>query len=341
MNSRHWTGCAKRQDAAFAPMDTLMSHTTLITSRQLAARLEDRDLVVIDCRFDLARPQWGREAYAGARIAHARYAHLDHDLSGKPTASTGRHPLPPIERLAARLGQWGIDRQVQVVAYDQGAGAHAARLWWLLRWLGHPKVAVLDGGLAAWQQEGLPLDTTPVVGSQAGSQAESADDARGQAHPDRPPRRFDPRPDAERVVSTAELEQLIASGQIAGADAVLIDARSADRFAGRNETIDPVAGHIPGARNHPFADNLDAAGRFLDRGTLRERFANTLAGVPPDAAICMCGSGVTACHNLLAMEVAGLDGARLYAGSWSEWIRDPKRPINMGENRRDDFRETL
>ena len=292
-----------------------MSQTTLITPRQLAARLEDRELAVIDCRHDLLRPDWGREAFAAARIPHALFAHLDHDLSGKTSAATGRHPLPPVDDIAARFGLWGIDGQVQVVAYDQGSGAHAARLWWLLRWLGHTRVAVLDGGLAAWQEERLPLDTTPL--RNAGSQ--------GQAQ--RPARRFEPRPDTEMMVSTAELEELIASGQIASADLVLVDARSADRFAGRNETIDPVAGHIPGARNHPFTDNLDSAGRFLDRGTLRQRFAKTLEGVPPDAVICMCGSGVTACHNLLAMEVAGLQGARLYAGSWSEWIRDPKHPI--------------
>ena len=294
-----------------------MSQTTLITPRQLAARLEDTDLAVIDCRFDLARPQWGREAYASARIPHALYAHLDHDLSGKTSPSTGRHPLPPADEFAARLGQWGIEHQVQVVAYDQSSGAHAARLWWLLRWLGHAKVAVLDGGFAAWQEEKLPLETTPL-------------ESLARARAERAPRHFDPRPDGEMVVSTSQLEEIVASRQLACADLVLIDARSAERFAGRNETIDPVAGHVPGARNHPFADNLDSAGRFLNRGTLRERFAKTLEGVPPDAAICMCGSGVTACHDLLAMEVAGLQGARLYAGSWSEWIRDPKRPIDSG-----------
>jgi thiosulfate/3-mercaptopyruvate sulfurtransferase len=291
-----------------------MSQTTLITPRQLAARLEDADLAVIDCRFDLARPQWGPEAYAAARIPSALYAHLDHDLSGKTSPSTGRHPLPPIEEFAERLGQWGIDAQVQVVAYDQGPGAHAARLWWLLRWLGHGRVAVLDGGLAAWQEEKLPLEG-------------AASESRALPERARSPRRFAPRPAEDMVVSSAQLEEMIAARQIACGDAVLIDARSAERFAGRNETIDPVAGHIPGARNHPFTDNLDSTGRFLNRGTLRERFAKTLEGVPPDAAICMCGSGVTACHNLLAMEVAGLQGARLYAGSWSEWIRDPKRPI--------------
>jgi thiosulfate/3-mercaptopyruvate sulfurtransferase len=296
-----------------------MSTTTLITPRQLAARIEERDLAVIDCRFDLARPQWGREAYASERIPHAQYAHLDHDLSGKVGPTTGRHPLPVLDEISARLGQWGIDHQVQVIAYDQGPGAYAARLWWLLRWLGHTRVAVLDGGMAAWQEEKLPLDTTPPVDTGA--------DPRAQAPRERQARRFEPRPDPEMVVTTAELEEIVGGGQLATADLVLIDARSADRFAGRNETIDPVAGHIPGARNHPFTDDVDAAGRFLDRGTLRERFAKTLEGVPPDAAICMCGSGVTACHNLLAMEVAGLKGARLYAGSWSEWIRDPKHPV--------------
>lgn len=303
-----------------------MPQTTLITPRQLAARLGDAELAIIDCRFDLARPQWGREAYASGRIPRALYAHLDQDLSGKLSASTGRHPLPRVEEMAARLGQWGIDAQVQVVAYDQSAGAYAARLWWLLRWLGHTKVAVLDGGLAAWQAEGLPLDKTPLPDAQADSQGDSQSRTRAGGSP----RRFDPRPDAQMVVDTPELEALIGGGQLARGDVVLVDARSADRFAGRNETIDPVAGHIPGARCHPFTDNVDAAGRFLDRGTLRERFAKTLEGIPPDAAICMCGSGVTACHDLLAMEVAGLKDARLYAGSWSEWIRDPKRPIATG-----------
>jgi thiosulfate/3-mercaptopyruvate sulfurtransferase len=294
-----------------------MSQTTLITPRQLAARLEDRDLAVIDCRFDLARPAWGREAYASAHVPHALYAHLDHDLSGKVSAATGRHPLPPVDEIAERLGRWGIDAQVQVVAYDQSSGAYAARLWWLLRWLGHTRAAVLDGGFAAWQEERLPIEAPP---------AESV------AQRERPARRFEPRPDDDMVVSTTQLEELVAAREFATAGVVLVDARSADRFAGRNETIDPVAGHIPGARNHPFTDNVDAAGRFLPRSALRERFANTLEGVPPDDAICMCGSGVTACHNLLAMEVAGLQGARLYAGSWSEWIRDPKHAVAVCNN---------
>jgi len=263
---------------------------------------------VIDCRFELARPDWGASAYAVGHVPGAIYAHLDHDLSGPVTPSSGRHPLPTPERLAATLSRWGIDDTVQVVAYDQGNGAHAARLWWLLRWVGHSKVAVLNGGFAAWQQAGLPTETT-----------------QGQ----RRPRAFVPRP-AKVVVSTIELERAVAAGELASGAAVLVDARNADRFAGENETIDPVAGHIPGARNYPFLRNVDSRGRFLSAAELRERWQATLGGAAPTRAIAMCGSGVTACHNLLALEVAGLPGARLYAGSWSEWIRDRDRPVARG-----------
>jgi thiosulfate/3-mercaptopyruvate sulfurtransferase len=287
-----------------------MTHT-LITPRQLAGRLNDADVKVIDCRFDLTRPEWGAESYAAARIPRALYAHLDRDLSSPVSPLSGRHPLPTAEALAARCDRWGIAPQTQVVAYDQGPGAYAARLWWLLRWLGHRRVAVLDGGFAAWQDEKLAIEHGPVVGSRARVAGEALE-ARG---------------DRTMLVSTAEVARAVATGMLARAEWVLVDARSADRFAGRNETLDAVAGHVPGARNHPFTENLDAQGRFLDRGTLRERFARTLAGEPPHAVVSMCGSGVTACHNLLAMEVAGLGGARLYAGSWSEWIRDPDRPI--------------
>jgi thiosulfate/3-mercaptopyruvate sulfurtransferase len=291
-------------------------YTTLIEPEELAAplarRTADSDAngpwAVFDCRFDLARPEWGVSAYAAGHIPGAIYAHLDRDLSGPVTPTSGRHPLPTLERLAETLGRWGIDDTVQVVAYDQGNGAHAARLWWLLRWAGHRKVAVLNGGFAAWQQAKLPTDTTL-----------------GQ----RQPRTFVPRP-AEVVVSTAELERAVAAGELASGTSVLVDARSADRFAGENETIDPVAGHIPGARNHPFLRNVDSRGRFISAAELRERWHATLGNAAMARTIAMCGSGVTACHNLLALEVAGLPGARLYAGSWSEWIRDRDRPVARG-----------
>jgi thiosulfate/3-mercaptopyruvate sulfurtransferase len=308
-------------------------YTTLIEPEELAAPLSrnaaaDSNWTVLDCRFDLPRPDWGASAYAAGHVPNALYAHLDRDLSGPITAGSGRHPLPSLERLAETFGRWGIDDEVQVVAYDQGNGAFAARLWWLLRWAGHQKVAVLNGGFAAWQQAGLPTDTAPGA---------------------RQPRTFSPRPDAKAVVTTAELERVLSAGDLATGASVLVDARGADRFAGENETIDPVAGHIPGARNHPFVRNVDAKGRFLTAGELRERWQATLRGEVRDGgmsgdggtlgaaggtdanrAIAMCGSGVTACHNLLALEIAGLPGTRLYAGSWSEWIRDPGRPVARG-----------
>ena len=298
-------------------------YTTLIEAEELAAPLARSagaagDWTVLDCRFDLARPDWGASAYATGHVPNALYAHLDRDLSGPVTPASGRHPLPSIERLAETFGRWGIDESVQVVAYDQGNGAFAARLWWLLRWTGHRKVAVLNGGFAAWQQAGLPADTVPG---------------------ERQPRVFTPRLATNAVVSTAELERLLVAGALESGASVLVDARGADRFAGDNETIDPVAGHIPGARNQPFLRNVDARGRFLSAAELRERWQALAAqpaggpapgGTPAERMIAMCGSGVTACHNLLALEVAGLPGARLYAGSWSEWIRDASRPVVRG-----------
>jgi thiosulfate/3-mercaptopyruvate sulfurtransferase len=283
---------------------------TLIGVRELAQRLEEPALAVIDCRFDLARTEWGAEAYAAARIPHARYAHLDRDLAAPVSRSSGRHPLPAPAALAERFGRWGIDADTQVVAYDQGAGAYAARLWWLLRWLGHSRAAVLDGGLTAWQAEGLPLEH--------GAPAPPA------------ARRFSGRADPRLLASTEQIEQALSAGQLERGELVLIDARAADRFAGQNETLDPVAGHIPGALNHPFAENL-GGGRFLEAAALRARYLTTLGGRSARRAVCMCGSGVTACHDLLALEIAGLTGARLYAGSWSEWIRDPKRPVARGD----------
>ena len=281
-------------------------YTTLIEPAELAAHTNDPDWVILDCRFDLARPEWGAGAYTEGHVPNALYAHLERDLSSPVTATSGRHPLPASEAFFATLGRWGIDEKVQVVSYDQSNGAYASRLWWLVRWAGHARVAVLNGGFAAWQHAGLPVSQQPGV---------------------RQSRRFSPSHAPTGIVSTAELARILAAGQLASAERSLIDARSADRFAGQNEILDPVAGHIPGARNHPFARNLDAQGRFLPAHTLRSQWLETLRGQAPSDAIAMCGSGVTACQNLLALEVAGLPGARLYAGSWSEWIRDAARPV--------------
>jgi len=283
--------------------------TTLIEPLELAAHLADPDWAIIDCRFDLARPDWGARAWAAGHIPHALYADLDHDLSAPRTARSGRHPLPQVAVLAATFGRLGIDASVQVIAYDQGAGAYAARLWWLLRWLSHRRVAVLNGGLAAWERAGLPLS--------------SAADSR-------PPRRFAAAPDADMLVSGAAIAAAVATGALRRSETLLVDARSADRFAGENETLDAVAGHIPGARNHPFAGSHDMQGRWHSAADLRGAWEHTLRGASARQVIAMCGSGVTACHNLLALEVAGLSGARLYAGSWSEWITDPAHPVERG-----------
>jgi thiosulfate/3-mercaptopyruvate sulfurtransferase len=282
---------------------------TLIDPAGLARHLGDADWLSVDCRFDLARPDWGAQVFAAGHIPGALYAHLDHDLSGPHTAASGRHPLPDPAALAASFGHFGIDARVQVIAYDQGPGAYAARLWWLLRWLGHERVAVLDGGFAAWERAGLPVSSAPGA---------------------RPARHFEAHADPDRVVSTAALAAALGRGDLARGAPLLIDARSAERFAGENESIDPVAGHVPGAHNHPFARNLDAHGQFLPPAELRRAWTSTLRGRPPQALVAMCGSGVTACHNLLALEVAGLSGAKLYAGSWSEWIRDPARAVARG-----------
>jgi thiosulfate/3-mercaptopyruvate sulfurtransferase len=278
--------------------------TTLIDRDTLATQLHRDDLVVFDCRFDLANVRWGETQFSEAHIPGARYLHLDHDLSGPVTSTTGRHPLPDPEVFARRLGALGVDENCQIVAYDQGNGAYGARLWWLARWIGLTRVAVLDGGMAAWRAAGLPLETAVT---------------------ERPPRTLDARVRPAAWLTSAEVDALrVTPG------ALLVDARGAERFAGRNETLDPVAGHVPGARNHPFLENLGANGRFLPSDELRRRWTTLLGALPPSALIAMCGSGVTACHNLLALEHAGLSGGRLYAGSWSEWIRDPHRPIAAG-----------
>jgi len=278
-----------------------MASRTLVSTAVLAARLDDPAWVVVDCRFRLDDVTWGEREYASGHIPGASYAHLDRDLSGPKTGTNGRHPLPDVRALAATFGRMGIAGGTQVVAYDQDTGMYASRLWWLLRWMGHDAVAVLDGGYAKWLSEG---------------RATSAVSAHPQATV------FDGVPRPEMIVGADALR-----AGIGDATRKLVDARAPERYAGKIEPIDRVAGHIPAAANHFFQRNLDRAGLFRTPEELRADWRDTIGAVAPDQIVCYCGSGVTACHNLLALEHAGLSGAKLYPGSWSEWSSDPSRPV--------------
>ncbi len=280
-------------------------YKTLADTAALASHLDDPRWAVVDCRFTLTDPDAGRRAYAAGHIPGAVYAHLNDDLSAPVRPDSGRHPLPDPERLAEMLGRWGIDNDTQVVVYDDSFGAMAARLWWLMHWLGHEACALLDGGMPKWQREQRPITV----------------DVRAPT-----PRRFQAQVDDALWVDSGFMTQLVAQG-----GGLIVDARAEERFRGEVEPLDPVAGHVPGAVNLPFEDNLDLGGTFLSAAELRALYTERLAGTPPDRVIQMCGSGVTACHNLLAMAHAGLPGARLYAGSWSEWITEPSRPVVTGE----------
>lgn len=270
----------------------------LVSADDVAAHPEWR---VFDCRHDLKNTEYGRQAYARGHIPGALFLHLDDDLSGAKTGSNGRHPLPELTAFARRMSDCGVDDGVQVVAYDNEGGIFASRLWWMLRWLGHDRVAVLDGGLAAWKRAKRALE------EQVSAVA---------------PRRFTALPRAHTVSTSEILADLPAQTRL------ILDARSPERFRGENETLDPVGGHIPGAVNRFYFDNLDDAGCFFKPvDELRAEFSTLLGGHPPADVVQQCGSGVTACHNLLAMELAGLSGSKLYPGSWSEWCADPARPV--------------
>ncbi len=284
-----------------------MHWTTLVDVEALAAALGDPELRIVDARFALMDPSAGRQAHSQSHLPGAVHADLNQDLSDLSRAGLGRHPLPDEAAFARRLGEWGIGPEHQVVVYDAGDGSMAAaRFWWMLKLLGHRRVAVLDGGLAAWRAHGLPeADETPQVVPLPAY-----------------PARFDARliADAEEVRQRLDED----SGW-------LFDARAPERFRGEVEPIDPVAGHVPGALNRPFGANL-RDGRFKPPAELHAELAPMLAGRRPDDLVLMCGSGVTACHLLLAFEHAGLPGARVYAGSWSGWITDPARPVERGSS---------
>ena len=281
-----------------------MPYTTLVSTDDLAQHLQDNTWRVFDCRHDLAKPELGATQYAESHIPGALHAHMDRDLATQPNGHNGRHPLPTPEAFAAWLGAQGLRPGDQVVAYDGAGGTAAARLWWMLRWVGHAAVAVLDGGFAAWRAEGRPVT---------------------DALPRFAPSVYPVRPQASMHVGAATLQ-----AKLVGGDVVVLDARSAERFRGEVEPIDPVAGRIPGSRNRFCGLNLAAGGRFKPADELRKEFGALLAGRSPEAIVHSCGSGVAACHNQLAMEVAGLAGSRIYPGSWSEWIADPARPREKG-----------
>lgn len=278
-----------------------MRYQTVVSSEVLLNHLPDPGWVVVDCRFALSDPEAGRRAYHAGHISGAHYAHLDQDLAGQVSERSGRHPLPDADAFRRLVGRWGVTPKTQVVAYDDAGGAMAARLWWLLRWLGHRDVAVLDGGWQRWQALGLPVVVTEPVEMPS----RYPDLGRGQAW-----------------LTSAQVAEALDAHAI-----LLLDARAQERFAGRDEPIDPVAGHIPGALNRPFQHNLDGKGRFKPPAMLAQEYEALLGPRGPAEVVHMCGSGVTACHNLLAMEHAGLAGSRLYPGSWSEWLRDPARPL--------------
>ncbi|MFC7297776.1 sulfurtransferase [Herminiimonas aquatilis] len=280
-----------------------MAFTTLVSATELAAHLFDPAWVVLDCRHDLGNPDFGRDAYENGHIPNAQFVHLDRDLSGEKISADGtflgRHPLPDRTAFILTLRRLGINDDTQVVAYDAHGGMFAARLWWMLRWVGHNAVAVLDGGLQAWQASDMFLSTEPS-----------------------------PRTLGTLTVQPSLVTSVSADDLLKGLSAsvhTIIDARAPDRFRGENETIDPVGGHIPGAKNRFFKENLQDDGRFKSADQLRSELSELIKN--PETAVMQCGSGVTACHNLLALEVAGLTGSALYPGSWSEWCSDPARPV--------------
>jgi thiosulfate/3-mercaptopyruvate sulfurtransferase len=277
-----------------------MRYTTVVDVTTLAAHLNDPDWLVVDVRHQLADTGYGERVYAEGHIPGAVFLHCDRDLSGAMTGGNGRHPLPATNKLAARLGEIGIRAATQVVVYDDAQGMIAGRLWCLLRWLGHERVALLDGGLQAWLAANQML--TPEM-------------------PPLQPANFVARLD-DMMVDADYVQAFLQTSRMH-----LIDARSPDRYRGENETIDPVGGHIPGAVNRFFRDNLQADGRFKPASELRTEWLAVLAGAVPELVVHQCGSGVSACHNMLAMEIAGLPGSRLYAGSWSEWCADGRRPV--------------
>jgi thiosulfate/3-mercaptopyruvate sulfurtransferase len=284
-----------------------MVYTTVISTDDLAGFIGDSSCALIDCRFALEDPAWGEREYEARHIPGAVYAHLDRDLSGPKTGRNGRHPLPAPEALVETFSRFGIDASVQVVAYGWQSDMFPTRLWWLLRWLGHDRVAVLDGGFEKWIAERRPVS--------------SGAETRGR-------RQFAGTPRPDMIVDASGVAKAALNPRL-----LVVDARAPERYRGDVEPVDKAAGHIPGASNYFFKTNVDSDGLFLTPEALRASFEAAIGQVPPEQIVCYCGSGVSACHNLLALEHAGLHGAKLYPGSWSEWSSDPSRPVEIGDNK--------
>ncbi|MCJ7568940.1 MAG: sulfurtransferase [Anaerolineales bacterium] len=281
-----------------------MTYTTVITPKQLEPHLGEENWAIIDSRFDLVQPQWGEKQYLIEHIPGAVYVHLDHNLSAPKNGTNGRHPLPETEVIAEYFSNLGIDNGTQAIVYDARGGGIASRLWWMLKYLGHEAVAVLDGGFPEWKRLGLPVHGI----------RESRD-----------PSQFKPRLNPNLKVVADEVLERISEGS-----SLLIDSRAPERYRGEEEPFDPIAGRIPGAANRFWQTNLDADLRFRDPDILKAEFDSLIGGIAPAETIVYCGSGVTGCHNVLSMAYAGIQGVKLYAGSWSEWSSDPCRPIATG-----------
>lgn len=282
-----------------------MEFNTIISADELANIIDHDDVRIFDCRFLLKDPNGGLKKYEEGHIPNAQFADMDTQLSSAMTAQSGRHPLPNVNDFIKQLSAWGINENTQVIAYDDISGAFAARMWWMLRWVGHNKVAVLDGGIQKWQAQGGALSTeTPSFAS-------------------------------SNFVADIHMEWLIdidsVQTELAKGNITLIDARAADRYTGKDQKTDPVPGHVPGANNLPFGGNLTKDGIFASSEIIRSRFTALIADQSLDKVVNMCGSGVTACHNLLALEIAGLTPTKLFVGSWSQWFKDPNRPVATGE----------
>jgi thiosulfate/3-mercaptopyruvate sulfurtransferase len=270
---------------------------------------QDNHIVIVDCRHDLMDHEAGRKGFEASHIRGAHFASVEHQLSGARTGTNGRHPLPRVEDMRALLQAWGVRPQSLLAVYDASGGAYALRLWWLARWAGHANVSLIDGGFPAWTAASLPVEAGPTAPLTIAPHGHVPDN-QAQSMP---------------TVGAADVEH-----NLSVLAATVVDARAANRYRGEVEPIDPVAGHIPHALNRPFSENLHTDGTYKSASTLHDEFTKLLGGTPAQQVIHQCGSGVTACHNLFAMELAGLHGSKLYPGSWSEWVSKPTRPVARG-----------